>query len=51
MNIEGDSNRLIWTVIGIGIAGLIGGLTYAYFNTNVSTWLGQIGSIMTEVGN
>ena len=49
VNLEGDSNRLVWTVIGLGIAVLIGGAAYTYFDGNVTTWLQQIGSVMTEV--
>lgn len=48
-SLESESNRLIWVVIGIGIAGLIGGVAYAYFNTNLNTWLSEIGSAMTGV--
>lgn len=49
VNLEGDSNRLVWTVIGLGIAALIGGIAYLYFDTNTLTWLQQIGTVMTEV--
>ncbi|MFL0584264.1 hypothetical protein ACH0B6_16955 [Solibacillus silvestris] len=49
MNIEGDSNRLVWTVIGLGMAAMIGTAAYMYFSDNVPTWLQQIGSVMTNI--
>lgn len=49
MNIEGDSNRLVWTIIGLGMATMIGTAAYIYFSDNVPTWLQQIGSVMTNI--